>query len=85
MRLRLINMDYRLLQLHILNVFLGVHFHGVFLSNLFFSMPLPKFDNGIVKLTAQIHWIQNFTTFLTLVSELLDIGIIDNAVYKINM
>ena len=31
-----------------------------------------------VKFTAQIAWIQTFTTFLTLTWELLDVGIITN-------
>ena len=41
----------------------------------------PKFDNEIGKFTAQIAYIQIFTTFLTLVKELLDGGVITNAIF----
>ena len=68
-----INMDYCLLQFDDLKFFFGVRLHGGW--SLIFSMQTPKFDNEIIKFTSQIAWKQNFTTFLTLVSELLDAGI----------
>ena len=43
---------------------------------------LCKFDNEIVKFTAKIAYIQIFTTFLTLVLELLYVGIITNANFQ---
>ena len=39
----------------------------------------PKFFNGIAKFTSQIVYKQIFTTFLSLVAEILDVGIIVNA------
>ena len=45
----------------------------------FFQCKPPNFFNKIVKFTSQIAWKQIFTTFLTLIWELLDVGIIANA------
>ena len=68
-------MVYCLLHFDILNFFLGV---GLYLT-LIFSIETPKFFNEFVKFTSQIAWMQIFTTFLTVVRQLLDIGIIANA------
>ena len=45
---------------------------------LIFSMQISKFFNEVVKFDSQIAWIQIFTTFLTLVRDLLDVGITAN-------
>ena len=80
MKLVPIIMDCCLFQFNALIFFLGVRLHegGLYLT-LNFSMQIPKLFNEIVKFTSQIAWKQIFTTFPTLVWELLDVGIIANA------
>ena len=51
-------------------------------TNFDFSNVNSTFENKIVKLTTHIALVQIFTTFLTLVWELLDIDIINNASFK---
>ena len=72
-------MDYCLFQSDALKFFLGVRLHGGSLHNFNFFNVNPKFFNEIIKFTSQISWKQIFTAFPTLVSELLDVGIIANA------
>ena len=54
---------------------------GLYLT-LNFSLESAKFDNEIVKFTAQIAYMQIFITLLTLVCELLDVGVVTNAIFK---
>ena len=48
---------------------------GAYLT-LIFSMYTSKFVSEIVNFTTQIEKFQNFTTFLTLISELLDFVVV---------
>ena len=57
-------MNYCLLQFDAIKFCLGVRVHGESLPNFDFSNVKPKFDNEIIKFTAQIARIQIFTTFL---------------------
>ena len=68
-----------LLQFDALKYFLGLRLHGESLSNFnIFNVNL-QFFNEIMKFTSKIAWKQIFTTFLILVSDSLDVGIIANA------
>ena len=78
MKLVPIIMDYFLLQFDYLKFSLGVRFHGgLYLTNFFNVNP------QILQQNRKIHVsnckIQIFPTFLTLVRELLDVGIMANA------
>ena len=77
-------MDYSLLEFDALKFFLGVRLYrrGVSLPIFnFFNVNSQIFQRNR-KFTSQIAWKQIFTTFLTLVLELIDVGILTTANYE---
>ena len=75
MKLVPINMDQCLLSFYSFKFSLGGSLHGVF--TYFFPRKPPN-----LTARSQINLIEFFTTFLTLVCELLDVGIISNASFE---
>ena len=70
-----------ILQFVALKFFLGVHLHKGGGPSIFSIEKPPNFFNEIVKFTSQIAWKQIFRTFITLVLELLGVGITASARY----
>ena len=57
MKLVPFNMDYCLLEFDTLKFYSRVRLHGGLILTSFFSMLIQKFDNEIVKFTAEVAWI----------------------------